>query len=240
MRLSQSQIAALWVAEGGSPSKADLASAVSMAESGGDSTAGNSCCHGLWQLNVEVGVSSMKCATNPVCSTRKAISLSKNGKDWQPWEAFTNGSYRQFLGGGGHTRNRQQAQSVLASSPGGQTIFASFGGDVQKAGEAAIDPLSVIPGVPNPLGGIETSIGELGELVKFFKDAGELLFSPEGWLRLGKMFGGAILLLWGLRVLVRESTLEAPASASAAVQAAKPHIVKKAAETAASVAAVVK
>ena len=55
MKFKQSQIAALWVAEGGAPSKADLASAVSMAESGGDSKAGNSCCHGLWQINVEVG-----------------------------------------------------------------------------------------------------------------------------------------------------------------------------------------
>ena len=70
-----------------------------------------------------------------------------------------------------------------------------------------LDPFGpIIPGTPgipditNPLG----ALGELGDVVSFFKHGGELLFTEQGWLRLGKIFGGSILLLWGLRILVQE------------------------------------
>lgn len=43
---------------------------------------------GLWQWNDKAWPSiSDKCAFDPVCSTLKAIEVSKNGKDWGPWKS---------------------------------------------------------------------------------------------------------------------------------------------------------
>jgi hypothetical protein len=192
MKLSQKQIAALWVSLGGSPAKANLASAVAMAESGGDTQVGNYCCHGLWALNVEVGVASMQCALDPICSTRKAISLSKNGKDWSPWEAYTNGHYSQFVSAESRM-TKKQAETVLASAPFHLPLPGPLDpGKIWEEGEQLFkgEPLGI----------------NLGDMLRFFKGFGELVLTPEGWLRLAKIGGGAIFVLWGLRIVVREST----------------------------------
>ena len=220
MKLSQKQIAALWISEGGSPARADLASAVSMAESGGDTHAGNSCCHGIYQFNVSVGITSMRCALSPVCATRKAISMSKNGRDWSAWEAYTNGSYRQFLGGGKGVRTKSQSKTVLASLPQ----------EFLEDAEGIINPLGKIAGVPG-VGEIGNAVSGLGDLVSFFQHASELLFTEQGWIRIGKMGGGVILILWGLRVVIREGTGSDPVRSVAKAG-------EKAAEVAGTVAVV--
>lgn len=100
--LSQHEIAELWIYEGGPNEKADEYSAIMMAESGGNARSdSNPCCKGLCQLNVEVGVASRKCAMNAGCATKHSIGQSNNGTDWSPWESFTNGSYKKYLGKSG-------------------------------------------------------------------------------------------------------------------------------------------
>lgn len=102
--LNQREIAELWIYEGGDNATADLASAVAMAESGGRAKVNsNPCCKGLYQLNVSVGVSTFKCAMNAGCATKYTIGLSKNGTAWSPWESYTNGKYKKFLGKSGIT-----------------------------------------------------------------------------------------------------------------------------------------
>jgi hypothetical protein len=54
------------------------------------------------------------------------------------------------------------------------------------------------------IGGVNP-LDSLKDIGAVFLGAGELLFTPEGWLRLGKLIGGAILFLWGLNVLVQGS-----------------------------------
>lgn len=98
--LSQTEIAELWIIQGGDPRKADEASAVSMAESGGRAkvhTPG-SCCYGLYQFHHLYFP--VKCAVVPSCATKMAIKLSENGTSWDggKWEAHENGSYKKFLG----------------------------------------------------------------------------------------------------------------------------------------------
>lgn len=54
---------------------------------------------GLWQINgahFSSGASSQQCAFDPQCATNFAYQLwQQNG--WQPWGAYTNGSYQQYL-----------------------------------------------------------------------------------------------------------------------------------------------
>lgn len=103
-----------------------------------------------------------------------------------------------------------------------------------------INPLEGIPSVTNPLGGASISnplggIEALGESVNdiaaFFVGFGELVLTPEGWLRLAKLIGGAGFIIWGLRIVVRESTGTDPVKAATKTAS-------KVAETAAVVATV--
>lgn len=64
----------------------------------------NGCCVGIWQLNLAAHRVSRTCAQSPICSTSVAYRIWKDarargGSGWEPWEAYTNGSYKQFLGG---------------------------------------------------------------------------------------------------------------------------------------------
>jgi hypothetical protein len=82
-----------------------LATAVAMAESGGDQDATlvntdryHSTDRGLWQINdhwhAEV---SNSCAFDPVCAATEANRISRQGNDWSPWAAYKNGSYQKYI-----------------------------------------------------------------------------------------------------------------------------------------------
>lgn len=211
MKLSQKQWAALWITEGGNPRKADLASAVVMGESGGDTTVYNGiCCYGGYQFNVNT--ESKACATNPVCATRKAIQHSNNGRDWSIWEAYTDGSYKSYLGGSGFgTRppSRHKAKSVLADLELGPLNVPLPGPNIDPLApfnpeEAAEKGLGLISGADIPV--VSDLANSLRNIAAFFRGIGELILTPEGWLRMGKLLGGVILLFWGLRIVIREST----------------------------------
>lgn len=96
---SYAQLKQLWIANGGSPAVADIAAAVAMAESGGDSSASNSNTdgstdRGLWQINsVHGSLSTFDVTAN----TKAAIQISNNGKNWSPWVTFVSGAYKKFL-----------------------------------------------------------------------------------------------------------------------------------------------
>lgn len=167
-KLSQTDLAELWIIEGGDPAKADEASAVSMAESSGIVKNGNACCKGIYALNTEVGVSNNKCAYDPGCATRYAITLSKNGTDWHPWEAWTNGHYKRFLG----------KSNVGTGDP------------VTAVGEAVGGAASAL----NPIKGIEL----LATAVEAFVKLIEHMFEASFWVRTGKGLLGAALLLFAI------------------------------------------
>lgn len=103
---SHAQLAGLWVKAGGDPSVADVAAAVAQAESGGrthapsSNPAGGSNV-GLWQI-----WSGHPDATeDPLGNARAAVRIynAAGGTFARDWEAYTNGSYRQFLTGSNAT-----------------------------------------------------------------------------------------------------------------------------------------
>lgn len=96
------QIRNLWTRAGGSAEVSNLAAAVALAESGGDPNVVSSTGDvGLWQINRATWG---KLATkDPLGNARAAVKISSGGRNWRPWVAFTNGSYKRFLGGGGST-----------------------------------------------------------------------------------------------------------------------------------------
>lgn len=177
--LSQKDLAELWVAMGGDITKADLASSVSMAESSGIVHNGNACCKGIYALNTEVGVSNNACAYKPTCATKYAIGLSNNGTNWQPWEAFTNGHYRRFLGKSGVKTHQTPAEIAAHKKLAGEENLKGGIADVIPGAHAITDPISGI-------------VGYLGRL-----------FEPSFWLRVGKGIAGALLLIFGALTLMK-------------------------------------
>jgi len=238
-KVPQCAWAALWIANGGNPRKADTYSAIVMAESGGDSNAQNSIkATGGPQILLSAHPDvSEACAKNPACSTKKSIEISNNGRDWSPWVTYTSGAYESFVGGSGFGRgkptpNKRKAKAMLVDFkipfapdvplPGPDFGFGG-GGDIIGKGAGAVAEA----GIP----GISEIAGAVQGVNAFFTGLGELILTPEGWLRVAKLGGGSILIFWGLRVIVRESTGTDPVKAASST-------VKKGAELAALAATV--
>jgi Lysozyme like domain len=79
-----------------------LAAAIAMAESGGnpkavaDTPAELSV--GLWQINLKAHKQYTRPQMeNPLLNAKAAFAISRQGKDWRPWGAYTNGSYKRFV-----------------------------------------------------------------------------------------------------------------------------------------------
>lgn len=53
-------------------------------------------------------------------------------------------------------------------------------------------------------------VAVLDGLGAFFQGLGELLLTPDGWVRLGKVIGGALLLAWGLSAVMKATTGTSP------------------------------
>lgn len=89
---------------------ATIARAVMGGESSYNTNAENFCCVGLMQVNAQVwkgkfGLPADEAEArkvlkaNPRLNLRVAYKIWQNaGGSWQPWEAFTNGSYKKFIG----------------------------------------------------------------------------------------------------------------------------------------------
>lgn len=82
--------------------------------------------------------------------------------------------------------------------------LSGLGGDVGNALQG-----TGIPGLQQ-LGEVGSGLASIAQAIKgiaaFTLGLGKLLLSPEGWLRIGKLLGGAYLLFKGLNIIVQAST----------------------------------
>lgn len=123
------ELEGLWIVAGGSSSEAPTAAAIALAESGGDPTIPNGpYVMGLWQINTapnanpEYTVAQME---NPLANAVAAVKISGNGTNWNPWQTYTNGAYRQFLQSGvSPTMSTAQTNfSTMQFTPAQQTTI---------------------------------------------------------------------------------------------------------------------
>ncbi len=105
--------------------------AVAMAESRGNARAFNGNrdtgdeSYGLFQINMlgdlgpdrlkRYGLPSREALYDPSTNARIAYQMSGGGRNWQPWSAYKNGSYRQYLSG---NQDAGVQQPAAASQPG--------------------------------------------------------------------------------------------------------------------------
>ena len=82
----------------------DLATAVALAESGGDpGVVGDlnlGVSIGLWQINVKAhpALAAQGDLHNPDYNALAAMSVSASGTNWKPWTTYRTGAYKQYLG----------------------------------------------------------------------------------------------------------------------------------------------
>lgn len=134
----KSSIMNLWTRAGGSPQLANLAAAVALAESGGNSQASNrntngTVDRGLWQINSIHG----KLSTfDPAGNARSAVQISAGGKNWTPWVAYKSGAYKKFLGGGrasAPTAAEQRKARADAAEKSGSRLVNQIAGRFSKS-----------------------------------------------------------------------------------------------------------
>lgn len=189
--MSQLDWALLWLKHGGDPAKALEASAIVMAESGGQTKVYNGiCCYGGYQFNTNTLPT--KCAINPDCATQAAIRISSNGKDWSKWETHENGAYEKYLSK--HVGDQITAAAIKLGISG-----PSGGGPAEIAGAAK----DAVTAIPNGIDALAKAVAAIGNVLT---EAAKLLLTPAGWLRLGKVFFGIIAVLWGMNLLLKNST----------------------------------
>lgn len=145
------QLKDLWIQAGGSPTYADMAAAIAMAESGGRSDAYNgsnsngSADKGLWQINTIHGKQS---TFDPVENAKAAVAISKGGTDWRPWcVAWSNGGCGgTFMGDGSpvlkYLPSGSNATGVIPTN-GNSNPFAA-GADLSTAASVFKTILSAI------------------------------------------------------------------------------------------------
>lgn len=80
-----SQLQSLWIQAGGAPSAAPMASAIALAESGGNPAPNGSGPNatndwGLWQIH-----NGGPAMLDPLANARRAVAMSANGTNWRPW-----------------------------------------------------------------------------------------------------------------------------------------------------------
>lgn len=139
-KVSDAQIAGLAAAQGLEGRALVVAVAVALAESDGNASIngpnvttnwGNGAFRthavGLWQILLGPGRPNEVALRNPTTNAIWMKKLSSGGKNWQPWEAYTNGRYLRYW-----TRAQKAANNPSAEPPTGS-------GTVDQAG--VLNPL---------------------------------------------------------------------------------------------------
>lgn len=80
----------------------------------------------------------------------------------------------------------------------------------------------------NPIQGVENAVGSLEGTAQFLNDAAKLLFTPEGWLQIGQVVTGVVLIGWGVHHIIQTASGVNPTRGVT-------HVAAKAAEVAAVV-----
>ncbi len=125
-KVSDEQIAGLAAAQGLSGRALVVAVAVALAESDGDASVngptvttnwGNGPFRthavGLWQILLGPGRPNEVALRNPTTNAQWMKKLSSGGKNWGPWEAYTNGRYLRYW-----SRAQKAAKNPSAQPPG--------------------------------------------------------------------------------------------------------------------------
>jgi hypothetical protein len=183
-KLTAAEIAQVARSAGFSESAIPTAVAVALAESSGRTKAVSptGCCHGLWQINVNVHPYTKAQMQDPAQNAAAAKKISNNGTNWKPWSAYTNGSYLLYM------TSARNASRVRTDDNNGGTTPQQSGGDI------LIDELS---GAVDGIQGITYPITATKEW----------LSDRNNIFRIVKVLAGGAIAILGLKLIVKEPVM---------------------------------
>jgi hypothetical protein len=180
-KLSAAQIAQVASAAGFGKDESTLttAVAVALAESSGRTKAVSptGCCHGLWQINVNVHPYTKTQMQDPAQNAAAAWKISNGGTNWKPWSAYTNGSYLLYM-----TSARTASRARTSDNAGADPSIASDAFD-----DISDDFMDGIQGITYPLTATKEWLSDRNNIFRIVK----------------VLAGGAIAIL-GLKLIVKQ------------------------------------
>lgn len=172
--------------------KVITATAIALAESGGETTETNtntdgSIDTGLWQINSvhrrdhpSWSVSWLKDENN---NARAMATVSNGGTNWRPWVAYRTGRYREHL----------------------DQVRAAVNAERTEGGGVSLPGLPGSPGTGLP-GAIESPLEALIEVVDILKDVGKWIGNPSNWIRIIQVTGGIVLAIVAAGIIGNTTT----------------------------------
>lgn len=156
--------------------------AVALAESSGRTNAVSptGCCHGLWQINVDVHPYTKTQMQDPAQNAAAAWKISNSGTNWKPWSAFTNNSYLLYLPSA-RTASRARTSDNQGADP---SIAGNAIDDLQD------DFMDGIQGVTYPITATKDWLSDRNNIFRIVK----------------VIAGGAIAIL-GLKLIVKQPVM---------------------------------
>lgn len=157
--------------------------AVALAESSGrtDAVSPTGCCHGLWQINVNVHPYTKTQMQDPAQNAAAAWKISNNGTNWKPWSAYTNGSYLLYMSKA-RTASRARTSNNSGTTP------------QQSGGDVLIDELT---GAVDGIQGITYPITATKEW----------LSDRNNIFRIVKVIAGGAIAILGLKLIVKQPVM---------------------------------
>lgn len=198
-RLNEFQIAGYALAAGFPPNEIATATAIALAESGGDPAATNhntngSYDYGLWQINtVHGGLLNQGDKFNPLDNAKMALTVYKGaGNKWTPWSVYKSGVYRAQLlkgtAGAAKPTTVGAAPAVAAWQP---PLVSPEGEPMTNPEGEVIPPSTPLDSAAASLGSVVTSLQTMTDTLT---SAVTTLLSGGFWLRVGAFLVGAILI----------------------------------------------
>ena len=198
-KLTVQQIAGYAQVAGFPPEELARATAVALAESGGDpaathSNTNGSVDYGLFQINsVHGGLLNQGDKFNPLDNAKMALTVWRGaGGKWTPWSAYNNGTSQGFMA----QATLAAAKPVPPASPAGASASAGAtatgapgeAGGTAQGSAPAVTPNPVADAL-SPLTGFVTTVSGVIEKLK------ATIFNVNFWWRLGAGVLGAIMIL---------------------------------------------
>lgn len=167
-------------------SEAAVATAIALAESGGDpfiigfNTNGTKDV-GLWQINDIHGIGCDR--MRPDLAAEAAFKISAAGMTFSPWVAYKSGSFKKYL---------QEAEAAVSKDPRAPEDWDEFLEQLTK--EVPI------------VGGVLTTADRILKIYEFLSDLIGTLLKGETWVRVAQVVGGLLLVALGIYYVTQESS----------------------------------